>query len=494
MLIEPLLAHAAAVPEEIAILDETGSHTYSQVANAAGLMGQYIAGCTQRSNVGLLLPAGAGYVASFYGTLWAGKSVTSINFLLSQREINHIIADSGIDTVITIPILAGKVKDSGLKVIDLAALRTASAGMKLSSPPAIPKKSADDLAVLMYTSGTSGLPKGVMLTFGNLQSDVDSAIEHAELKQGHIFFGVIPLFHSFGMTAMMVAPIQLGAKVIYMARFNAPAVVKTIREQKVSLMFAVPSMFGAILHVKDAAAADFASIYALISGGEPLPAALAAAFKERFGVQIHEGYGLTETSPVVALNIPQMNRAGSVGKMVPRAKVKIVDDEGKEVSQGQSGEVWLAGPMIMKGYHQLPHETAEALTADGYFKTGDIGRMDEDGFLYIVGRKKELIIVAGEKAVPREIEEAILKDPAVAEAAVVGKKDATRGEIVVAFVTAKEGQSINVEQLRVVCRDAGLPQWKIPREVYVEKDLPRSATGKVLKRVLAERVNANNSI
>lgn len=490
MLLEPLLAHAASVPEEIAILDETGSHTYGQVARAAGMLGKYIARCTERSNVGLLLPAGMGYVASFYGTLWAGKSVTPINFLLSQREISHVIADSGIDTVLTIPILAGKIKDAPLQVIDLAALQAMSAGMTMSSPAPLPQRSADDLAVLMYTSGTSGLPKGVMLTYGNLQSDVDAAIEHAELKQKHIFFGVIPLFHSFGMTAMMLAPMQLGAKVIYMARFHAPAVVKTIREQKVSLMFAVPSMFGAMLHVKDAAAADFASIYAFISGGEPLPANLGQAFARRFGVPIFEGYGLTETSPVVALNMPHLNRAGSVGKLVPGVRVKIVDDEGNEQAQGQAGEVWLAGPMVMKGYHHLPRETAEALTADGYFKTGDIGRMDADGFLYIVGRKKELIIVAGEKAVPREIEEAILKDPAVAEAAVVGKKDATRGEIVVAFVTAKAGQTVNADGLRVCCREAGLPQWKIPREIFVETDLPRSATGKVLKRVLAERVNS----
>jgi long-chain acyl-CoA synthetase len=341
----------------------------------------------------------------------------------------------------------------------------------------------------MYTSGTSGLPKGIILTFNNLQSDVDAAIEHAQLKHGHRFLGGIPLFHSFGMTGTMLAPVQLGATTIYMARFNATAAVKAMREHKVSLFMAVPSMFGAMTHLKSASAEDFASIYALISGGEPLPAALSQGFKQRFGQQIYEGYGLTETCAVISLNMPHAHRQASVGKLVPTARARITSDDGAEQPVGETGEVWLAGPMIMKGYHHLPEETAAALTPDGYFKTGDLGRVDSDGYLYIVGRKKELIIVAGEKAVPREIEEVLLKHPSVAEAAVVGKKDPSRGEVVVAFITFKDGLSATPDELRQICRDGGLPQWKIPKEIFIEKELPLSPTGKVLKRVLAQRVN-----
>jgi long-chain acyl-CoA synthetase len=491
MLVESLLAHAAHTPAEIAVQDEGGSYSFHQLAASAAGLGMYLNSQTSASNVGLLLPASAGFVASFYGTLLAGKSVVPINFLLGERETAHVMADSGIDTVITLPQLAGKIKNDSIKVIDLAALPKPPAAMlsAILARTTPPEKTADDLAVLMYTSGTSGVPKGVRLSYGNLQSDVDSCIQHARLKQRHKFLGVIPLFHAFGMTAMMIAPIQLGSTVIYLARFSAVAALNAIRDKQVSLLFAVPSMLAAIAHLKSAERDDFKSIYALISGGEPLPSTLREKFLERFGLHIYEGYGLTETSPVVALNTPQMHRPGSVGKPVPGAEVKITDESGNALPQGQSGEVWLRGPMIMQGYHNLPAETGAAITPDRFFKTGDLGKIDSDGYLHITGRKKELIIVAGEKASPREIEETLLRHPTVAEAAVVGKKDAGRGEVVVAFVIAREGQAIRPDQLRDFCREQGLPQWKIPREIFVETDLPRSPTGKVLKRVLGDRVN-----
>jgi len=234
---------------------------------------------------------------------------------------------------------------------------------------------------------------------------------------------------------------------------------------------------------------DFKSVYALLSGGDALPANLREGFKARFNTPIFEGYGLSETSPVVAINTPQVNRAGSVGKLVPGAHAKVVDDNGQPLPTNQEGEIWLKGPMIMKGYHNLPNETAAALTADGYFKTGDLGRIDPDGFLYITGRKKDLIIVGGEKAVPREIEETLAKHPAVAEAAVVGKKDPSRGEVVVAFCTLKPGAQATPDQLRSFVRDQNIATYKVPREVYIVDELPRSPTGKVLKRLLSEKAN-----
>jgi len=484
MLVEALFQQASQQGGEIAIRDDVGEHTYTRVAAMASALGRHINSKTGKPAVGIMLPSGVGFVASFYGTLLAGKSVVPINFLLGDRELAHVIGDSGIDTVITAPPLAARLEGKGLHLIDLQALAKSFSGMLAIKAaewmkPAIPQVSPNDMAVLMYTSGTSGLPKGVVLTYGNLQSDVDASIEHAQLQHKHVFLGVIPLFHAFGMTAMMIAPIQLGASIIYMARFNATAAVKAVKDHKVSLLFAVPSMLNAIIHLKGPAAEDFASIYALISGGEPLPVTLREAFLQRFGVPVYEGYGLTETSPVISLNTPQRNRPGSVGLPLPNVNVKIAED----------GEVWLKGPMIMREYYQLPDETAAALTADGFFKTGDLGRLDDDGFLYITGRKKDLIIVAGEKALPREIEDILLQHPAVAEAAVVGKKDAGRGEVVVAFVTARPGQSVDVQGLREFCREKALPQWKIPREIFVESEMPHSPTGKILKRVLGERVN-----
>jgi long-chain acyl-CoA synthetase len=274
MLIEPLFAHAQNAPADIATRDETGPKTYEQLAVSAAGVGLHLSTATTQPRVGLLLPAGAGFVASFYGTLLAGKTVVPINFLLSDREVGHVIADSGIDTIVTIPQLAGKIKTDKIKVVDLVDLAQKSGAM--SVPPAtvistakskIPPRKADDVAVLMYTSGTSGLPKGVMLTYNNLQSDVDACIEAARLERKHKFLGVIPLFHSFGMTAMMLAPIQLGATIIYMARFSAMGALTALRDHGVSLMFAVPSMLAAIAHLKSANPDDFKSIYAMISGG-----------------------------------------------------------------------------------------------------------------------------------------------------------------------------------------------------------------------------------
>jgi long-chain acyl-CoA synthetase len=491
MLVEPLLAHAREKPTELAVIDDAGQYTYAQLAAMSIALRRLLSTCTTRPTVGIMLPSGVGFVASFYGTLLAGKAIVPINFLLGDREIAHVLKDSGVDTVLTMPPLAGRLKDSGLNVIDLLQLpRPTSIPDLPPNSDLVPSKSPDDLAVLMYTSGTSGLPKGVELTYNNLQSDVDASILHAALKDKHVFLGVIPLFHAFGLTGMMLAPIQLGSLTVYIARFSPVAAWNAIKKHNVSLMFAVPSMYAAIANLKSATADDFKSMYAMLSGGEPLPAALVHKFRERFNQPLYEGYGLTETSPVISINVPQSSQYGSVGKPLHNAEVRIVDDSDNALAIESTGEIWLRGPMIMKGYHNLPNETAQVLTPDGFFKTGDLGRMDADGFLHITGRKKDMIIVAGEKAFPREIEETLMKHAAVAEAAVVGRRDARRGEVIVAFIVLKEGATASTDALRDFCREQQMPQWKIPREIFLVESLPHSPTGKVLKRVLSDQATA----
>ncbi len=487
MLFESLFQHADRQPHEVAVIDDTGRYTWQQYAAAAAGLGLYLSVQTDKPRVGLLLPAGMGFAASFYGTLLAGKGVVPINFLLGEREVAHIIADSGIDTVVSIPLLAGKLKDTPLKIVDLSQLAKMPPA---AITPKFPSPQSSDIAVIMYTSGTSGLPKGVQLTYGNLVSDVEAAIQHASLKGSHSFLGILPLFHSTGLLATLVAPVKLGSRVVYQGRFSPVAVVNAIREHQLSIIAAVPSMYGAMLRMKDAGPEDVKSLYAAISGGEPLPTTIREHWEKKFGKPIYEGYGLTETIGPIAFNVPGAIKGGSVGRLLPGAEVRIADEDGKALPQGETGEVWLKGPMIMKGYFNLPDETAKALTADGYFKSGDLGFVDSDGYLHITGRKKDLIIVAGEKASPREIEEVILQHPAVREAGVVGKKDPSRGEVVVAFITPREGQTIKADEIREFCRSKGMVQWKIPREVFVENDLPHTPTGKLLKRVLAERVNA----
>lgn len=488
MLFESLFKHADARPHDPAVQDDTGQYTWQQLAAAAAGLGMYLSMQTDKPRVGLLLPTSMGFAASFYGTLLAGKTAVPINFLLGDREVAHIIADSGIDTIVSIPLLAARLKDTPIKIVDLQQLQ------KMAPPPGaikprFPEVKADDLAVLLYTSGTSGLPKGVQISYANLSSDVDSAIQHAQLTGSHKFLGIVPLFHSTGLLATLVAPVRLGSQMIYQARFSPVAVLKAIREMQISLLVAVPSMYGALTRLKEAGPEDLRSLYAAISGGEPLPSNIREGFEAKFKIPLYEGYGLTETIGPIAFNVPGAIKPGSVGRVIPSAEVRITDEEGRPLPQGQSGEVWLKGPMVMRGYHNLPEETAKALTADGYFKTGDLGHLDDEGFLHITGRKKDLIIVAGEKAVPREIEETILHHPDVADVAVVGKKDPSRGEVVVAFVTPKPDTQLKPDDIREFCRAQGMPQWKCPREVHIRQDLPRSPTGKVLKRVLTEELN-----
>lgn len=487
MLFEHLFQHAQAQPQQVAIHDDRGSTTYQQLAGMAAGLGMYLQMQTQRRRVGILLPTSGAFAATFYGTLLAGKSAVLINFLLGDREIAHIIQDSEIDTVVTIPQLGARLQNTPLKLVDLTQLpQTPPAAIS----PKFPTPRPDDEAALIYTSGTSGLPKGVILTYANLQGTVDACIAHAQLKGQHTFLGIVPLFHSLGLTATLLAPVQLGASTVYIARFSPVAALEAIRKHQISLVFGVPSMFGAMMFLKNISPEDFKHIYAIISGGEPLAENIRLGFMQKTGQYIHEGYGLSETCGPIAVNVPQMRKAGSVGKLIPGCSARFVDDNGQDVPPGQDGEIWLKGPPVMKGYNNLPDATAEVLTADGYFKTGDIGHLDEEGFLHITGRKKEMISVAGEKASPREIEDVLSRHPAVAEAAVVGKRDPGRGEVVVAFVIPREGQTVKPDELRDFCRQQGLPNWKTPREIHLATEMPRSPTGKVLKRVLADKVNA----
>lgn len=486
MLLKPLFDNAQTQADEIAIVDDLGEYTYQRLMQTAYALGAMLKSKTDKPTVGLLLPSGAGFVASFYGTLLAGKVPVPINFLLGPREIGHIIQDAGFDTILTISLLGDRIKDIPCQKIDLMEFaKAAPTHIPQYSPPS---HKPDDLATLLYTSGTSGLPKGVCLTHGNLHEDVHACIQHARLSDKHNFLGIVPLFHSTGMLATLLAPMTLGAKVVYIARFSPVATIQKIREHAISVMAGVPSMYGAMLRLKDASPDDFKQMFAAISGGEPLPSKIREAFEQRFGVKLVEGYGLTETIGPISFNAPHEYRPGAVGKPIPGADVKIVDDDDKPLGRNSTGEVLIKGPMVFQGYHNLPEETAKAKTADGYFRSGDLGHIDDDGYIFITGRKKDLIIVSGEKVYPRELEELLSAHPAIADIAIVGRKDESRGEAVVAFVVPKEGQSITAESVRSFMRDKGVVNWKHPKDVFEVKELPRSPTGKVLKRELQAKL------
>ena len=488
MLLEPLLRHAKERPDVIAMTDERGSLTYAQLAAMAAGLSQLIGASTDRPRVGVLLPACTSFAACFYGALLAGKSIAPINFLLSPQQVAHQVIDSGIDVILSVPPLAEKFAGLPAKMVDLSTLPTPASAPPL--PSAAPAVDGNNEAILLYTSGTSGQPKGVPLTHANLSICVDACIQHIFRGHGHHFLGLVPLFHSTGFTGTVLAPVHIGAPVDYLGRFSPVAVLQKIRDARCDIVVAVPSMYGALLSLKNASPADFAHVYALLSGGEPASASLREHFEARFKRPLYQGYGLSETCGPIAVNAPHAARDGSVGQILPGGTSRVVDESGKVLAPGSTGEIQLGGPTIMRGYLGLPDATRAALTDDGYFRTGDLGHVDADGFLFITGRAKDMIIVGGEKLAPVELEDLLLKHPAIAEAAVVGRKDESRGEVAVAFVVPREGQTVDLSSVKAHLKPFDLPGWKTPREVFVVDSLPRSPTGKVLKRELAEKANA----
>jgi long-chain acyl-CoA synthetase len=491
MLLEPLLRHASNKPDALAIRDDRGTVSFAQLATMAAGLSQVIARATSRDRVGILLPASSSFAACTYGAMLAGKAIVPINFLLSAQQIAHMIVDSGIDVILTAPPLAEKFAPIAAqlpaKLLDLSQLPGSTQTIDLGAVRS-PRFDDNAMAVLLYTSGTSGLPKGVPLTHKNLSTCVEACITHVFRGDDHHFLGLVPLFHSTGFTGAMLAPIQLGAPVTYIGRFSPVATVKTIREEKADIVLAVPSMYGALMNLKTAGPEDFAHVFALICGGEPLSGALRDAFEERFKKPLLQGYGLSETCGPIAVNAPHARRDGSVGQLVPCGKVRVVDETNQALAPTQTGEILLGGPSIMQGYHNLPDATRDVMTKDGFFRTGDLGHVDADGYLFITGRAKDMIIISGEKLAPREIEELLVHHELIAEAAVVGKKDESRGEVPVAFVVPKEGQTLDPASAKEFLKQFNLPNWKLPKEVIITDALPRSPTGKVLKRELVARL------
>ncbi len=488
-LLRTIFWRALRSPFRTAIVDDRRTYSYGKVLVGSLHMAGHIERETSRKHVGLLLPTSGAMPISILGCWLAGRVAVPLNYLLSPHELSAVIEDSGIDTIFTIgPMLdllglTGKLPPH-VKIVKMESLK-----FEGFPPLRWPGDfDANDVAAILYTSGTSGQPKGVMLTHGNLYSNVTDAIAHAKLKSADSFFGVLPQFHSFGLMALTLIPLHLGSKVVYTARFVPKKIIELLREHRPEVMMAVPSMYAALLNVKDATADDFRSLRLPISGGEPLPSTVFDAYRDRFHVTLLEGYGLTETSPAMCWSTLHDHKLKSVGRALPNVEILILDDNDRPLPAGESGEIVTTGPNIMKGYYRQPKLTAEVMTdIDGrqYFRTGDIGHLDADGFLFITGRKKEAIKIGGMLVFPRSIEEAINQHPSVKDSAVIGRPDPVRGEVAVAYVEIREGQSFDEMSIRAFCREH-LAQYKVPRDIYPIAQLPRSPTGKILRRKLVD--------
>ncbi|MEM9295559.1 MAG: AMP-binding protein [Planctomycetota bacterium] len=480
-------------PRRVIVTDDRTQWTGLKLVGAGYHFAKLIRKSTRQERVGLMLPTGGGFAAALLGAWQAGRTPVPLNYLLSKEEIDHVVRDAGLDLILTAsPLMDHVGRDylpGSVRTIELDKLE-----LKGAPPvrwPANPKD--DDLGAVLYTSGTSGLPKGVMLTHGNLAANARQCIEHAGITRCTGFCGVLPQFHSFGLTVLTLVPLVMGSPVVYTARFVPRAVMGLIREHRPQIFVGVPSMYQALLNVKQATPEDWASIKMPISGGEPLSPRIRQRFEERFGKTILEGYGMTESSPVTHWATPDHNKTGAVGRALPRVQTLIVDDHQNPLPANAEGEILLAGPNVMAGYLNRPDLTAEAIAQATdpdtggplrALRSGDIGKVDDDGYLFITGRKKEMLIVAGENVFPREIETVLDQHPDVGASAVVGMQDESRGEVPLAFVEPADGQTPDPADVRTYCRDK-LPPFKVPREVRVIDTLPRSPTGKVLRRQLS---------
>ncbi|MFH0983174.1 MAG: AMP-binding protein [Planctomycetota bacterium] len=487
MLVDAFLQTCDEVPDRLAVADPTTELTYGRLARVAAVLREIVLAETHSDRVGICLPACALFPPTLCGAWWAAKKAVPLNFLLSLDELGHVVRDAGLDLVVSVRYfdeMLSKLPVRRIYLEDLPIKRRVLTSLLRRRPPA-PSVEPDDTAVILYSSGTSAVPKGVELTYRNLKSNCENCIVSARFTGAHRFLNILPPFHVFGLTANVLVPVECGCTVFSLPRFQPAVVLNWVKEKDISVLMATPSMYGALMHVKSPPPEVLKPLYLTISGGEPLPATIDEGCRERLGANLLQGYGLTETSPVVTLCAPHAQKRGTVGRPIANTYVRTVDDHGTDTPTGVPGEVWVKGPGVMKGYHHRPEETAAVLTADGWFKTGDLGTLDADGFLSITGRKKEMIIVSGENVFPSEIESVLAQHPAVKQAAVIGVPDPSRVEVPVAFVTLQDGARVEPVELRQFARER-LAGYKVPREVRISADLPLGPTGKILKRKLHE--------
>ncbi|GMA55596.1 long-chain-fatty-acid--CoA ligase [Alicyclobacillus sacchari] len=476
----------------------------------------------------IMLPNCPQAVIAYYGALLAGLVVVQHNPMYTERELKHQLQDCGAKALVTLDELWPKVQhiqretdvehvivasvrdylpptaalaESTSQAWDIGGSAQAQQGViawnellmqGTSDVPEIEIDATEDIALIQYTGGTTGVPKGAMLTHLNLVANtIQSALWSYQLRDGQErYLGALPFFHVFGMTVLMNQAMYKAGMLILVPRFQAKDVLRLIHEFKPTVFPGTPTMYIALMNHPDVAQYDLSSIEVCVSGAAPLPLEVQAQFERLTGGKLVEGYGLTEASPIThANNFWGERKNGSIGIPFPDTEARIVDENGNDVPMGEIGELVVRGPQVMKGYWQKLAETASVLR-DGWLFTGDIGKMDEDGFFYIVDRKKDVIIAGGYNIYPREIEEVLYEHPAVAEAAVVGVTDSYRGQTVKAFIQLKQGQQVTAAEMDAWCR-ANLAAYKVPRAYEFREFLPKSAVGKILRRELVEDSKQN---
>lgn len=509
MAVDHFLRNSADLyPEKAAIYYEDEMITFSrlnrEVDSLAG--GMLELDLAFQGKVGVILGNSPDFIRAYFAIVRAGGIVVPINPLLKGEEIIYILNDAGVSHLITFPAFLPLIGSISPMVPSLkTVLITGNTGVKDNLPktaeavsftqlldrpgtPVCLDIKESDLAACLFTSGTSGKPKGALLSHSNLMFDSAASTKRTTMTGEDENLCVLPLFHSFAQLASMIAPISLGGSITISPQFLPAEVLKLIARRRISFLCAVPSMYTALLSfLAKTEDADISSLRICISGGSPLPLEISNAYKEKYGIVILEGNGPTETSPVAYVNPPSANKPGSVGPPLDGVTVKIVDDNNRSLPPGEIGEICIKGPNVMQGYLNQPEATAETLI-DGWLHTGDLGKVDEDGYVYIVDRKKDMIIVGGLNVYPREIEECLYRHPIVLEAAVIGVSDQDRGEVPKAYISLKPGTEADPKEFILYCRKH-LANYKCPRQVVLIDTLPKNSTGKIDKKQIKEAVS-----
>jgi len=443
------------------------------------------------------------FVVVSYALARLGAVAIPLNFLLKPPELRYILNHSGAVGAAVQASCLPAIKEAVRGLADFthlvccggddpdAAITYEDLMCEDSEPPRSPSRT-EDVACILYTSGTTGNPKGVMLTHGNLVSNAQACRDAIKFNRSDVFMCLLPMFHTFAWTTCVVLPLYSGNPTVIIESIQPfKQVAVQVRRHKVSVFIAVPPVFEAMARVPFWRPLRFLLPLRLcVSGGAPLPMGVLERFEDKFGIPLLEGYGLTETSPVVSLNRPDgERRPGTVGLPIPGVEVKILNDDWSEVEQGGIGEICVRGPNVMLGYFDDPEATRETISAEGWLKTGDLGRIQRNGYIEIVDRAKDLIIVKGLNVYSREVEAVLLKNQDVEEAAVVGVPDGTGNETVKAFVVPKEGREVDKSELLRLCREH-LAAYKWPKDIVLASFLPKNSIGKILKRELKKDTQA----
>ena len=510
-IVEQLSKMTQEDPRRIAYIFGDQSFTYGELEQSINRFADSLTklGIQKGDHVALLLGNSPHYIISLYGALKTGATVIPVNPIYTPSEIGYILNNGDVKLVVAldklVPLFA-KMSEKLPKIEHIISCPTSNDEFDYDQFPSLigklepftrliergsssydgPTLQEDETAVILYTSGTTGKPKGAMLTHRNIFSNAMDVGSYLQMSESDRIIATLPMFHVFCLTVALNAPLMTGATVIVVPKFSPAEIFRLTKKYNATVFAGVPTMYNFLLQYEDGNPQDLHTLRLCISGGASMPVALLHGFENKFNVVISEGYGLSEASPVTCFNpLDRARKPGSIGTSIWHVENKVVNELGEEVAPGEVGELIVKGPNVMKGYYKMEEETAHTIR-NGWLYTGDLAKQDEEGYFYIVDRKKDLILVGGYNVYPREVEEVLYNHPNIVEAAVVGVPDPECGETVKSYIVTNS-KNIKEEDIIAYCREH-LAKYKIPSSVEFLDELPKNTTGKILRRALKEQL------